>query len=903
MPIQNKWNRTLSSVTIAAVLLSGTAVWGQHAAGAETTVSATSFSDVSAEHWAAKHIAKLSAQKIVLGNNGQFKPNDNISQQEAVIMALRFIGKDKLGESNQEYVFPESFKVSNYAKPYVGEAIKLKLIDSDVEFKSAEAAGDAEWGSRKASREWVTKLIVRAIGQQQKAEEMAKSVTNFGDAQAIGDAYRGYINAAVSLDLIKGVTPTKFDPKGLITRASIATIFSRAESIYPVAYAGQSTGIITAIKDSSISVYQDKEVREYSINPDTFIYKINAEKQVSLSQLDAHTDIMLISDSEGKVLYVEQLGDQPKVEKMNGTIARVIADSNVIWIAKDNDPNPITLNYGGSLVIKDSAGAAVPISSLEVNSKVEIVRDTYRDKPEIVSINVQSAPVNKSAKGTIKSISASELKVTNEAGAEETYKMSNAVDIIWQGRVLTNWEQLVVGDTISFEVKESIVTKITKLTTGTSTTVRGQFESAVVGKSIQFKLNGDLIAKYVADQVNVQIEGMSNATLTDLVPGDEIEVTLNEKEQVVAVKATNRKIKVVNGAVILNYDEKLKVLSIYDEATNAPLSVQLSDNTRISNSGSTIALNGAAPLLIKNRRVSVGYTDNKAVFLELVYKYTGQVTAITGGTSGQMTLALTNGSKFTIGLQYPGVEIQGKTNATLSDVKIGDTISALLNGEQDKVVMLQVHSSKQYEIASVDTAARKLRVKGANSVISELPVAAFEIYNEKEEKIDLSNLTAGQVISVIYAGNSPFAIKKVIVKPGQVTAVTADKLNVTTYSGEAVEIPLNQLNTVVKIGDSTVAASTLKVGDRVEVRTGSNQTQINVSYGESRKFWKYDAAAGELSFKRSNLNDENYKFRVAPNVKVTTADGASISISQLKDNDALQVYMYQGVIYEIVKTA
>jgi len=906
MPRQNKLNRSLSSITIAALLLSGSAVagWGNYAAAEAAAPSF--FSDVAKEHWAAKHIAKLNLQGIITGYNGEFKPNDSVTQQEAIVMAIRFMGKSN-EIKNQDYVFPESFKIGAYFRPYVGEAMRLNLIDRDTEFKLAEGIKDGEWGSQKASREWVTKLIVKAIGEQKKAEELSGTTPAFSDSKAIGSSFTGYINAAVSLQLIKGVTADKFDPKGSITRASIATILSRAEAIFPVAYAGQSNAILTGATDSSISLYGNKEIKTYTIKPSTLVYTADSEKPVALADLAAHTDVTIIADSEGNVLYVEQLSSTQKVEKLSGTVVRVIPSSNVIWLAKDNDPNPVTLNYDDTLIVKDGTGATIPVTSLEVDSKVEILRDSYREQPKLVSIAVKSAPINKSGQGVVKAINSAttsapgSMTIINAQGTEETYPVASSVDVILQGRI-ADLSQLRSGDSVTFEVKDSIITKVTVQQT-TATVVRAQFHFASQeSKSIQFMLSGkqDLDARFVTDTVMVQIEGQIGATLSDLVKGDELELSLNDKNQVTNIKVLNRKVEVANAAVIVSYDADLKALTLHDPATKQLLSVFLTDQTRITNFGTAISVKDIAPLLTKNRKVSVGRAGDKAIFLEIVYKYTGTVTAI-NGAAGQLTLALTNGSSFTIGMLNPGVEIKGRSNATLSDIKIGDTVSTLLNGEQDKVLMLQLHTTEQVEIVSVDKSANKLKIKNAYNNISDMTLAGWELFNEKDEKITSNNLAAGQIIGLTYAGSSPQALKIVTLKPGRITSLTADKAEVATYSGETVEVALNG-NTLVKNGAATLPASSLKVGDRVEVSKASNQVQVNVNYGVERKFWKYDAVTGEVYFKRTSINDEDYKFKLASNARVTQGDSA-ITVNQLKDGDNVQVYIYRGVLQEIVKSS
>ncbi|MCQ6560318.1 S-layer homology domain-containing protein [Paenibacillus mendelii] len=901
---QNKWKRMLSSITILALLLTGASSLGQKA-GAEGA-SASSFSDVAQSHWASKHIAKLGLQGIIQGYNGQFKPNDNVTQQEALVMAIRFIGKESEVSKDEEIVFPASFKVGEYFKPYVIEAMRLKLIDRDEEFKLAEADPKTEWGSRKASREWVTKLIVKAIGEQKKAEQMAGTPSSFADANAIGAKYAGYVNAAVSLELIKGIAGNKFDPKGFITRASIATIFSRSENIYPVAYAGQLNGIISSKSQSSIGLYSDKNEKTYTLTSDSLLYSYDSEKAITLDEFSLHTDVMLIADSAGKVLYLEQLSDTQKVEKLSGTVARVIPSSNVVWLAKDNDPNPIIINYDNGLVVTDASGATIPVTDLSVDSVVEITRDTYREKPIIISIQVQSAPVNKTSQGVVKAVQASPASITianSTTGTTETYNVQNPVDIIWQGTITQDLSQVRVGDTISFDVKNSVVTKITVQQT-TAKTIRGQFYSASTdSKTLQFVNNGKLEAKFVTDAVDVRVEGLSSATLSDLFKDDQLEMTLNDKDQVTSVKVLNRKIEVSNGGIIVSYDVDLKALIVRDAATNKLVPVYLTEKTKIENYGIAINLKDVAPLLTKNRKVSVGYAGDKAVFLEFVFKYTGTVTSL-NTSSSTLSLALTNGSSLSIPMsQYPAVEILGKTSATIADVKVGSVVSVMLNNEQDRVVQLQVHTTNQHEIVSIDTSAKKIRLKNADQSTTELFISSWELYNELGEKIGIGNLSTGQLVNVTYVGKTPTSLKTVPVTVGRIASITPDKVSVTTMNGTVADIALGSTYSVVKNGITSGSAANLQVGDRVDVRKDTkDQVLITVNSGVSRKYWKYDAAANEIYLKRLNINDNEYKFKLTSSVKLSQGDTA-ISVSQLSDGDQVLVYFYQGVLLEIVKVS
>ncbi|BBH19677.1 hypothetical protein Back11_10220 [Paenibacillus baekrokdamisoli] len=903
MSQHKKWKRLLSSFVIFSLLASLT-VWGNTAHAADAI--ATSFGDVPSGHWAEKHITKLALQGVVKGNNGLFKPNDNITQQEAVTLAVRFIGKES--EATTDAVFPDNFKVGNYFKPYVVLAFQLGLLDRNEEFKLAEANKSASWGEQKASREWITKLLIRAIGQQKLADGLASTAIAFQDGNNVGTGYKGYVNAAVQLQLVKGVTAQKFDPKGSITRASIATMFSRAESQYPVTYAGQLNGVLSGKDKTSIKLYGADGEKTFNLTSQTYITRYDSEKSSTLDQLVLHTNVLIITSGD-KVSYIEQLDDKQQLETISGDFVSVIPDKHILYILVQNEPMPIT--YNDSVVVKDTTGAVLPITSLPKDSKVQITRATYGKSTLALSVTVQSAPINKtgSGKATFIDAAAATLKVMNAAtNLEETYTVSSKADVIWQGMILDGGiSQIHVGDTITYEVVNSIITKVTVQQTSTTvtTTVRGQFYSASAdGKTVSYKKNAGtpqekLDIKFVTDSAEITIEGLSGTVLSDLIQGDVLDLTLNSSDQVTAIKVVNRKVVILNGVTVRGYDSTTKVLDI-TSAEGKLISLYLTDKTKIDSNGSSIPLNSVASLLVKNRKITLGYTDDKAVLLQFVYKYSGTVTSLNTYLN-QVTIAQSNGTTSTLPLEYASsVDIAGKSSSTLADVKVGDTVTALLNANQDKAVTLQVHTAAQVEVVSVDAAGKKLKLKNSSQATSEYSASAWDLFNDNGDKITLSNISAGQIGNLTFVGSTPVAFATVKVTVGRVLAVTTTKLTVMDYNGIASDLPLGSSYTVSKNGVTSSSAGIVQIGDRVEVKKDpKGQVVVTIIPAVSKEFWKYEASSSVLSVKRVNLSESNI-YVVTSKTKVTQGD-VQISITQLKDGDKIALYFYQDGLLEIVK--
>lgn len=903
MPQQQKWFKLVSIMIVVSLLSS---VFLFTASSPASAASTGKFSDVPVTHWADKHITKLALQGVVEGGtNGAFKPGDNVTQQEAVVMAIRFMGKKSQVDSDGVFVGNKDFKVGNFFKPYIAFAFQNGLLDEAEEYKLAEADPKNDWGSRKASREWITKLMIRAIGQKSVADSLASSPIAFNDGNLVSAAYKGYVNAAIQLQLVKGISADKFDPKGSITRAALATMFSRAESQLEVDYIGQEEGIISALTDSSISLYKGNGDSTFTLGSNTRIYRHDSEKAVTVAELSPHTRVMIIA-SQGNALYVEQLDNDQQVEKFSATFDRLLLSESIMYVWVDN--KPIEVSYDQSLIVKDASGAKLTVSALAKDSKIEITRAKYRAKPLATSITIQSAPVNKSGSGKVQAVQANPPVITvidSVYNRTEALNIAAGADVIWQGSILQGGvTQVRQGDMISYEIKDSVVTRITIQQTS-AMTVQGHFYSASSdSKTIQFvKGQGTaqeaLEAKFIADHAEITITGLNGATINDLVKGDQLELSLNERDQVTAIKVLSRKVEMITGAVVVSYDADIKALVVKSNL-NKLIPVYLSDKTKIEYNGVPMSLESVGSMLTKNRKLTLGYTDDKAVLLQFVYNYTGTVSS-TSTTSNTITLSV-NGLPVTLGLEaYAGVEIAGKSSAVIADVKVGDTVTALLNANQDKASGIQVHTNWQYELVAIDTAAKKVKVKGADQVTTELLIGTAELLNERGEKIVLSNMSVGQIVNATYAGKTLTSLKSVAVTVGSLTSVAADKVTVLDYKGSSSVVSLGTDYSVIKDGATSASAAGLKAGDRVEVRKDAkDRVVITVISGIAKKFWKYEASSNTLSVRRANVSDTNYQFKVTAETRVTN-NGAQGNLTQMKDGDNITLYVYKGVLLEVVK--
>lgn len=390
----------------------------------------TPFTDISPGHWAEKHIAKLALQGIITGYSNSvdgtftFKPDQSIKQQEAVLMALRFAGLIDHVDTSAMVVFDESFVVGQFYKPYIELAFTEGLLDRDQEYAIASADTSEEWGSRPASREWVTKLIIKAIGEEAAAVRLQNTESAFQDADQIDDKYVGYVNAAAQMELVKGVTAVKFAPKSNINRASLATLFSRAQSKYPVEYAGQTSGVISKLTDNEITVYSNNQEKTYLLTDDTLYYHYNMETPVTKDQLLEYGDIMIIA-KDGEAQYIEVQGEVQHTTAVTGVFDRYNSTDRLIYMWVNDDI--IKVPYNDSIVVEDSDGKALLVSDLKRDTQISIIQDTFRETPVALKIVASAAPTVTTIKGELLSVDGKLIAIQENGKPVSKFLATNTV--------------------------------------------------------------------------------------------------------------------------------------------------------------------------------------------------------------------------------------------------------------------------------------------------------------------------------------------------------------------------------------------------------------------------------------------------------------------------------------------
>jgi hypothetical protein len=908
----SKW---IAGFMVATLIWTGTS-WNNASVSAAASMP---FSDVKAGHWAEKHIAKLAYQKILSGYEGKFNPNNPVSHQEAVIMAIFFLGIEDEIKSSDVIVLPETLKIKEDYKKYLNLAFKKQLLNISEEVALAEKDKSKEWGKSPASREWVTRLLVRAIGKDSAAKLAAAQPTTFPDDAKIDSKYRGYVNVAVSTGLVKGVTTlvngitiTEFAPAADVNRASIATLFSLAQS--EVAFSGQISGVILSISPTQLTLLLESgSSQTYTITPNTLIYRYDSNLRVSIGQLKQYGEVNLISNSDKSVGYVEQTSDTTKIKTYEGTLKVYTANLNRLTVQIGNELKLFTYYPQNLPTITDINGKVIALKDLQVNVDLKLtVENAFSTEGKIIAITVKpSTPVvpvvNKSGTGTVAAWNAATRSLRVDDPVAEKSELftvdANATIKNNNGANLT-LDQLKVGDSITYEVKTGLVSSIV-VTKTEQLAVSGILEAIVKSNnSIQYTVNNKLQSDYLANNVKVKIDGIPDATIDDIYKGDVLTLTFNASGTAVTqITITSRTVKTLIGATVGSFAIADKTLIVYD-SNGIKYNLDVTASTKFDLNGTILPLETAAPLIsTKGKKINIVYSGTNAIFVSLIAKYTGTVTEnnLTAKTLG-LTVDTLGSTK--INYSFPNVEIYGQTSMTYADIVAGDKVTVILNSNQDQVASILLHKNAQLEVVSVTPVGNKLKVKRSDGVIEEWTLTStVALQNENGTAINLSAFTIGGFINVSFQGNTPVKIKAVPAGIfGKVSSVntSASSLNIITSSNAATTKSVGTNPIVMR--DNVVLASlaSVLVNDRVEIRMDENdRTVVQIVTPIKKTVWKIATDTQTLSVTHS-FDDTNYSYKLDSGVYIHQGT-TTLSLSDLKIDDNISLYFLRGKVVEVVK--
>ncbi|MCF8018689.1 MAG: S-layer homology domain-containing protein [Vallitaleaceae bacterium] len=227
-----------------------------------------SFSDVPVSHWAKDPITRLGALSIVKGYNEnnamRYRPNGNVSKQEALAFLLRVVGLEAAANQAAENleVGEDEGLLSIWSKGYLQVAADNGLItqlELDDGLILDQEALDPEFNfirAQNVSREQVAMWLVQAINIINPGRIEPIYVNNkiftLSDWQSIDIAFVPYVEAVMQAGIMVG-DADRFRPKGSLTRAEMAQVIANIDDIlYETLDKTVKGGIVGSISDAGV---------------------------------------------------------------------------------------------------------------------------------------------------------------------------------------------------------------------------------------------------------------------------------------------------------------------------------------------------------------------------------------------------------------------------------------------------------------------------------------------------------------------------------------------------------------------------------------------------------------------------------------------------------------------------
>jgi hypothetical protein len=907
-------NQKIAKVLLSSMIVAGAVASPAYAETTGTTNTSTSssvklkFPDVKSNYWGARHISKLALEGIIEGfEDGNYRAENSVSRQDVIIMAVRMMGlEDQVKSSNGTTIFPDFMQVDNYARNYVAVALDKGLITLEEE-KLQENNSKTKWGAMNATREWVAKITIRSIGQQNTAESLGSTPTAFSDNSDIAYANLGYINAAVSLKIVDGFEDGSFKPSGAVTRAQMATFLSRSQINLATPPARVVKGYLNSLTSNSISIMnKDGDVSNYSLSDDTVFYGNKNDENIQPASIQQTYEISLIQVN-GTAYFVEVIKDELQMDVYEGTLFKVnLTDQKLTYYS--NEANDyVQKELAPDVTVTDADGHGLSVESLMKDSIIELRKSKISKSPKITQIVVKQVPINKSSEGTIQQISKSDNKLSlleTSTNAMESLVVSSQAIIASADNTLINLDGLHVGDTLSYEVVNSQIVKITVKKQGdVAVTVTGTLTQISDDKTIitYTKSTGvALAASYLADNVQVQIDGMPTAGLFDLAKGDELTLELLNNK-VTKITATNRSVNTNYFAKILSYDSSTNILLVQDSA-GEPQVFTLSDQTALIDFGRTVPFSSFATTFTNGRRIDLKVSNKKVISISLSTQIDGVVSQMNTLTN-DLTIKTNSNQLLTFRLdRTPYIQIPGKTNSTLSDLLIGDPVNLQLNSYQDSINTIAVNKSFVYKVSLVDTNNKKVTVIDDAGIPIVYDLYQIPIVNANQSAAVFNDLKADEYVKLSFKGANIAKAEVITPIRGKITALDAASSSITVqdFSGNNRVVGFGSDYTLKQNGGGIISFDNLKVGDRVQIMKDANdKMQIQLAASAKRVFSSYDNLLNQLVFMPAGAADKQ-RFNIYPRAYYHKNTDL-LTLGSFAANDLVTIYVLDDKIVEIEK--
>lgn len=889
--------------------------------------SVSPFTDIDESHWAFKSVIKLQCRGVISGySNNLYKPNNVISQVEAVILAVRNLAvKSEVAamESDQPLPFEVPEWAANNNKKELLYALKIGLIDAS-DFTATKAA----------SRAWFTQLMVKMCGLSTEAAAYGQSHTTFTDDADIPAEALGAVNLAVKKKIISGYSDNTFLPDKYVTRVEAASILDRCEpylnlsNSIRVATISNALGYMLTLQSSAgtqnallanttwgfdekgkvmnVSNFKVGDNIKYVLGNTNIIYAERTTEAVAIIAPGTNTGTTgTTGTTTGSGSQTVTGGSTGTVTSAGGISGKVlyVSEGDSLIVVRKTDGSLLTGTVTSATKITDSTGMTIALSSIPTDGEVNL---TVSSAGVVSAITLKSSTVSGSVvkQGTIYRIVPNQklFMLQIGSGGVETYQYTALLDVVIPGVNVATISDLNLGDSVKVTLESGVMQSVERLDSALGNFMTGEIVLMPEDSDlIILNVGGEKKIYTLSNKTQVTVPGNSAASLRSLKIGDSIRFKVSEGA-ITTIEVQNRLVGSDLEGTVKAIDTRENVL-VLETAAGITYSYKIKDNARILMDSEEATL----------KDIEVGNTVSITLFNDEINTITalsgiqGMVVAV---DTDRMVLTLTDSQKGTTRTYAvavtPDVMIEGVSRASLSDVRAGDTIRAEL--ENDVIDSIEVARTIAYTVTGVKKDTSRL-------IVVEPTGSSRTLYVKSSVEVTIPDVTypsiydfeVGDQVDATFLGST---LKKIEVIPfvtGQITDIdtASDTFVVRTYEGTTKTFNF-KTNTLI-VNDSTHGSKTesrslssLAVNDRVIVLSNTKGDMT---------IYRMDKIEG--TFVGVLADTEQLRMIASPMIinrtyglygKVYLHQGSNtLNWSGFAVNDQIAVYMHESQVYEVEK--
>lgn len=763
-----KVKRLLSGLLALVMVLTATAL---------PASAATTFPDIQT-HWAKSYIEAMTAAGMFKGyDDGNFKPENQLTTAEALALCARTVGLDSstTTDISVDY-FPELKTLLNNEQSWFYQEFSICLatgIITSTELKELYRTGAL---TKPIEKEDLAVYLIRAMQLGPMADRLTSYPLSFDDASSISEEAKPSVYLLHVYGIVEGDQFNDFSPKLNVTRAVMATMLTRAIAYMQAHgttpdlpeytdYAFRQGVISSAIESNGViqlSLNSDltgAAIGTVSLSANVTIYENNMETTSSALKSGRHARVCL--DSTGTPFAVRVSSE---LEVFTATV-NGIDDKNVA-VTADGTGRILTMDRftqvqignkttGDSSIVDSGANYTTAVCKLDDQGRLVAIQFTG-------GTSTVEGILSSYTKASTTSASAT-LQLIGFDGVTRTYTIPSGAAVTVDG----------LSDDLSNTLKDSYVILRVLDEDGSVQSASVDTKSNYVQGVIQSvdssdetititRLSNDRRATYdVTSAAVITYDGVSTR-LRDLDKNDFVTILLNESDDATMIQAypssTTTTGTISERTFGTGTDSTITFVIAQKDGTNVSFKVDLSDPPVVVRDD----VDSTVDKLRAGDEVEVTVRYGEVTRIEAITQevnLTGTVERIIQEKSGYtLDMLLSDGEQVSYTVDSSLSVTQNGKEVALSTLKPGYKLGLAVNGDQVVSIEIQqaVNTGNKVSgtILYVDYAENIIYLRattdagGEEMVTVEVPSTAVLLNASTGKSMILRDLNAGDLIEV-----------------------------------------------------------------------------------------------------------------------------------------------------------